>query len=88
MTERIERELLVPAPPEDVWEIVTTDGWLAERVEFDLVPGGDASFSSRALVKTGWVEEVLAPDDNGLERRGARLAFWWGSDDEPATRVE
>lgn len=27
----------------------------------------------------GWVEEVQAP---------CRLAFWWASDDQPATRVE
>jgi uncharacterized protein YndB with AHSA1/START domain len=96
MTDRIERELLLPAPLAAVWALVTTDGWLAERVELDLVPGGDACFSSCERVKTGWVEEVLAPDredghpqeGTNFQRRAARLAFWWASGDEPATRVE
>jgi uncharacterized protein YndB with AHSA1/START domain len=79
MTDRIERELVLPASPDHVWEVVTGPGWLAEEVEFDLTPGGDARFSSRESVKTGWVEEALAP---------ARLAFWWASDGDPATRVE
>jgi uncharacterized protein YndB with AHSA1/START domain len=76
MTDRIERELLLPASPEDVWEAVTGPGWLAEEVHLDLRPGGDASFGAR---KSGWVEEASAP---------ARLAFWWTTDGEPATRVE
>jgi uncharacterized protein YndB with AHSA1/START domain len=79
MTDRIERELLVPAPPEEVWNVVTSTGWLAEEVLLDLTPGGDAYFRTRAGVKTGWVEEASAP---------ARLAFWWATDGEPATRVE
>jgi uncharacterized protein YndB with AHSA1/START domain len=79
MTDRIERELLLPAPPEQVWDAVTSAGWLAEEVHLDLSPGGDATFRSRDSVKHGWVEEVLAP---------ARLAFWWATDGDPATRVE
>jgi uncharacterized protein YndB with AHSA1/START domain len=79
MTERIERELLLPAPREQVWEVVTGAGWLADEVELDLVPGGDALFRSRESLKSGWVEEASAP---------ARLAFWWATSDDPATRVE
>jgi|SRR5581483_11210434 len=79
MSERIEREVVVEATPETVWDAVTDDGWLADEVEFDLRPGGDAFFRSDAEEKTGWVEEVSAP---------ARLAFWWAVDGEPATRVE
>jgi uncharacterized protein YndB with AHSA1/START domain len=79
MTDRIERELLIEASPDDVWNAVTGSGWLAEEVELDLRPGGDASFRSSETVKTGWVEDVCAPN---------RLAFWWASDGEPATRVE
>lgn len=79
MSEKIERELLVEAPVERVWEAVTGDGWLAEEVELDLQPGGDACFRSSDEVKTGWVEDVLVPE---------RLAFWWASDGDPATRVE
>ncbi len=79
MAERIERELLIAASPDEVWDAVTGEGWLADEVILDLTPGGDAEFRSRDEVKTGWVEEVLAPE---------RLAFWWAVDGEPATRVE
>jgi uncharacterized protein YndB with AHSA1/START domain len=79
MTDRIERELLIDAAPETVWNAMTADGWLADQVDLDLRPGGDASFRSTGSVKTGWVEEVSAP---------SRLAFWWAADGEPATRVE
>ena len=83
MTDRIERELVVEASPEAVWDAVTRDGWLADEVLLDLRPGGDASFRSRdackdGWVKDGWVEEASAPN---------RLAFWWAADGEPATRV-
>jgi len=79
MTERIERELWLPATPEVVWEAVIGDGWLADRVSFELRPGGDAHFDSGGRVRSGWVEEVVAPE---------RLSFWWALDDEPASRVE
>jgi uncharacterized protein YndB with AHSA1/START domain len=79
MTERIERELWLSATREVVWEAVTSDGWLADRVTLDLRPGGDAEFESDGRVRTGWVEDVSAP---------ARLSFWWAVDDEPASRVE
>lgn len=79
MSEQIERELLLEATPEEVWAVVTGDGWLADEVLLDLHPGGDASFRTASEEKSGWVEEVSAPH---------RLAFWWTADDEPATRVE
>jgi uncharacterized protein YndB with AHSA1/START domain len=79
MADRIERDLVLPASPEEVWEAVIGCGWLADDVELDLRPGGDAAFRTGDAVKTGWIEEVAAP---------ARLAFWWGVDGEPATRVE
>jgi len=79
MTDRIERELVLDASPEDVWDAVTGDGWLADEVDLELIPGGGASFRSEDDEKQGWVEEAHAPE---------RLAFWWGSDGEPATRVE
>ena len=75
MTERIERELWLPVAPEAVWETVTSDGWLADRVFLDLRPGGDAQFETSDRIRTGWVEDVAAPE---------RLAFWWAVDDEPA----
>ena len=79
MTDRIERELLLPASREEVWDAITAGGWLADEVQLDLRPGGDAVFLSEDGIKTGWVEEALAP---------VRLAFWWAADGEPATRVE
>jgi uncharacterized protein YndB with AHSA1/START domain len=79
MTDRIERELEVEAGIEEVWEAITSDGWLADEVRLDLTPGGDAQFSADGVVKDGWIEEALAP---------ARLTFWWATGDEPATRVE
>ncbi len=79
MSERIERELWLPAPPEVVWEAVTGDGWLADHVSLDLRPGGEARFESSDRERTGWIEDVSAP---------SRLSFWWSSDDEPASRVE
>jgi len=79
MTDRIERELWLPATPQEVWDAVTSDGWLAERVSFELHPGGDAEFESGGRLRTGWVEDVSMPE---------RLSFWWALDDEPASRVE
>jgi uncharacterized protein YndB with AHSA1/START domain len=79
MTEHIEREICVAAPPEEVWEAVTDSGWLADEVALDLRPGGDAQFETAETVRTGWVEEAVAP---------SRLAFWWSADGEPASRVE
>ena len=79
MTDRIERELVLPASPEEVWDAVTGDGWLADQVELELAPGGDATFRSSDVDKSGWVEEASAP---------SRLAFWWAVDGEPASRVE
>ena len=79
MSDKIERELVISAPPQDVWRAVTGDGWLAEEVELELHPGGDASFRSDGELKQGWVEDVHEPE---------RLVFWWGVDGEPASRVE
>jgi uncharacterized protein YndB with AHSA1/START domain len=76
MTDQIERELLLPAPPEQVWEVVTAPGFLADDVALDLEPGGDARFGDE---RSGWVEEAVPAE---------RLTFWWSSDDEPASRVE
>jgi uncharacterized protein YndB with AHSA1/START domain len=79
MSDRIERSLLLHSTPEAVWEAITRSDWLADEVDLDLRPGGDATFRSGETVKSGWIEEASAPE---------RLAFWWGVDGEPATRVE
>jgi len=79
MTDRVERRVWLRAAPEDVWDLITGSGWLADEVVLDLVPGGDAAFRSLEWEKSGWVEEAVP---------GERLAFWWETDGEPATRVE
>jgi uncharacterized protein YndB with AHSA1/START domain len=84
MTEQIERERLLPAPPEQVWEVIVGPGFLANEVELDLVPGGEARFTDDRSTRTGWVEEAVPPRDGDV----GRLAFWWSSDGEPASRVE
>lgn len=93
MTDRIERELELPARSEEVWEALTDPerlaGWLADEISFDLRPGGEASFRDGDRLRRGWVEEVSPPDSPAArEAGGGRLTFWWASVDEPATRVE
>jgi uncharacterized protein YndB with AHSA1/START domain len=79
MTDRIERELVVDAPVQDVWDLVTSPGWLGDEVELQLVAGGDARFRCGGELKLGWVEQAVPP---------SRLAFWWALDGDVATRVE
>ncbi len=85
MNDQIEREILLPAPPEQVWKVIIGPGWLAEDVQLDLVPGGEAQFGSADSWRTGWVEEATAPDADA-EGTG-HLIFWWGADGD-STRVE
>jgi uncharacterized protein YndB with AHSA1/START domain len=84
MNERIERRAWLAAPVEEVWELITGDGWLADEVRLELYPGGEAEFRSADSFKTGWVEEAAPPRGE----RSGRLAFWWAADGDPATRVE
>jgi uncharacterized protein YndB with AHSA1/START domain len=84
--ERIERELLVPAPPFEVWELIVASGWLAEEVSLELFPGGDARFVTDGEVREGWVEEVISPEDTS--GWSGRLTFWWANGEDVATRVE
>jgi hypothetical protein len=85
MTDRVEREIWVPAPASEVWDAVVDGSWLADEAVLELTPGGDAWFRCGEEVRTGWVEEATAP---GPDDRAGRLAFWWALDDEPASRVE
>ena len=84
--ERIERELLLPAPPEEVWKVVTGPDWLAADVQLELTPGGEARFISEDGSRTGWVEEAAPP--RTAEGTAGRLVFWWGADGEADSRVE
>lgn len=84
--ERIERELLIPALPTEVWELITAPGWLGDEVSLELFPGGDARFVTDGELTEGWVEEVISPEDTS--GWSGRLTFWWSNGDEVATRVE
>jgi uncharacterized protein YndB with AHSA1/START domain len=94
MTDRVQRELELSAPPEAVWQAVTDPGclagWLADEVLLELWPGGEARFRIGAEIRTGWVEEV-SPPHAGTREDGVgagRLIFWWGAQGEPASRVQ
>lgn len=83
--EKVERELVIPAPVTEVWEIVTGDGWLADEVSFELVPGGEARFTDGDELRTGWVEHSDLPT---IPHESARLVFWWENGGDSASRVE
>jgi uncharacterized protein YndB with AHSA1/START domain len=89
MSDKIEREIELPATVQTVWQALTDPDclseWLADEVWLDLRPGGEARFVSGDEVRTGWVEEVSPPGEDGPA--SGRLAFWWAVDDEPASRV-
>ncbi|HET9105275.1 MAG TPA: SRPBCC domain-containing protein [Solirubrobacteraceae bacterium] len=88
MTEQIERQLDLPAPPAEVWpyllEPARLQEWLADEVALELAPGGEASFRVGDERRSGWVQEIVSPADGASE---ARLVFWWNADGEPASRV-
>jgi uncharacterized protein YndB with AHSA1/START domain len=92
MTDLMQRELILSAPPEDVWRAVTDpswlEAWLADRVSLELWPGGDARFTIGDQERSGWIEEVSPPPVEGPAGTTGRLAFWWARPEEPASRVE
>ena len=92
MADRIEREVLLPASPGQVWQALTDHGWLAawlaDEVVLELRPGGEARFRFGESVRSGWVEEVSPPRTGRPDRAHGRLTFWWAVDDQPASRVE
>jgi uncharacterized protein YndB with AHSA1/START domain len=74
----IRREIVLPAPREEVWEALTDaerlEDWFANDVDLDLRPGGGASFRwSNGEERTATVTEV------DPERR---LAFEWADEGE------
>jgi len=88
MSDRVERRVELPITLELAWQAVTDPDWLAlwlaDEIRLDPRPGGEASFQIGAETRSGWVEELSPPDENGT----GRVAFWWALDDEPASRVE
>ena len=73
----IHREIVLPAPRDEVWEALTDAerlaDWFANDVELDLRPGGGASFRwDNGEERTATVTEV---------EEGERLAFTWDGED-------
>lgn len=83
MIDQVTREAWIEASADEVWPVVTGDGWLAESVTLDLRPGGEAAFDERS----GWIEEVRVPRRDGDQPTRGRLVYWWAVDGEPASRV-
>jgi uncharacterized protein YndB with AHSA1/START domain len=75
MEHAVEREIIVPDAPEEVWLSLTEPEWLGEEAAIDLRPAGDV----RAGERDGFVEAAEAP---------RRLVFWWSAPEEEASRVE
>jgi uncharacterized protein YndB with AHSA1/START domain len=80
----IRKEIVLPAPREEVWEALTEPGrladWFANDVEIDLWPGGGASFRwSNGEERHATVTEVEP------ERR---LAFEWDDEGEVAFELD
>lgn len=75
MEHAVERELVVPEAPEEVWRSLAEPEWLGEDASIELCPSGEV----RAGERTGFVEEAEAP---------RRLVFWWSAPEEESTRVE
>jgi uncharacterized protein YndB with AHSA1/START domain len=66
VNDNIEREVLIAAPAETVWSIVTEPEhivrWFADQAEVDLRPGGEVRFSFGGSVPgIGTVERVERP---------------------------
>lgn len=79
----VERETLIEADPEEVWEAITDEDrlaeWIAEEVELDPVEGGDATFRSDEGERSGTVQTVEEEE---------RFAFTWSRPGEGESLVE
>ncbi len=83
MTPSVERELVLPAPVEEVWEAVTEpeelEAWLADDVELELEEGGALEVNwDDGTHRSGTIERVEAPE---------RLSWRWAENGD-ASRVE
>jgi uncharacterized protein YndB with AHSA1/START domain len=79
----VERETVVEASPEEVWEALTDEDrleeWLAPDVELDPTVGGEISVRDGEDERTGTVERV---------EEGERFAFTWSRPGEGESFVE
>ena len=80
---RVERETLLPAEPDEVWEALTDadrlSEWLAPEVELEPYEGGEITVRDGDDERTGTVETVI-------ERE--RLTFTWARPGGEPSRVE
>jgi uncharacterized protein YndB with AHSA1/START domain len=79
----VEREIVVPEPPDEVWEALTEperlEEWFATEVELDARPGGEGVFRwDDGAVRVARIEEVVP---------GERLGFRWSDGDGAESRV-
>src|SRR6266550_2015653 len=79
----VERETMVEASPEEVWEALTDEDrleeWLAPDVELDPVEGGEIAVGDGAERRTGTVETL---------EESERFAFTWSRPGEGESFVE
>lgn len=77
----LERQVVIPASPERLWNALTDPAslaaWFGADVEWDLRPGGDARFSEEDGSQRRGVIDAVAP--------GRSLSFrWWPDGDADA----
>jgi uncharacterized protein YndB with AHSA1/START domain len=79
----VERDTMVEASPEEVWEALTDEDrleeWMAPDVELDPVEGGEISVRDGDDERSGTVETV---------EEGERFAFTWSRPGEGESFVE
>jgi uncharacterized protein YndB with AHSA1/START domain len=82
-TPRVERETLIEAAPDEVWEALTDEDrlqeWMAPEVELDPVEGGEVLFRDGDDQRNGTVETL---------EEGERFAFTWSRPGEEGSLVE
>jgi uncharacterized protein YndB with AHSA1/START domain len=83
-TERVERSIELDAPPADVWpSLVDPDeleGWLGDRVEVDMQPGGCGHVIGDDGVRRDLLVTEVEP--------ARRLAWHWWAEDGELSSVE
>ncbi len=80
----VTRELVLPAPPEEVWEELTDperlEEWFANEVELEVEEGGEGHFRwENGEERHAVVEEV---------EEGRRLGYRWTDEDGNETHVD
>jgi uncharacterized protein YndB with AHSA1/START domain len=86
------REIVLPAPREEVWEALTEPerlaDWFANDVDLDLRPGGGASFRwSNGETRTATVTEVDPAHRLAFEWEDEGLVEFTLDDDVDGTRL-